>query len=497
MSAITIDISAFLRNIWHMLSYDPSQPLLFNSGLFWVLFLLFLPIYGMLKTRRTQMMVFVVAFSLFFFYKSSGLFFLLHVATSLIDWFVARQIHQESTVMMKRFWLTLSIILSVGTLCVFKYTDAVIVSLNDMFHSNFQPLDLVLPLGISFYTFKTISYVVDVYKGKIKPADNWLDYLFYLSFFPALAMGPIVRASHFLPQLKENKMPTRNMVYSGFGLALVGVIKKAVFADYFGQYTMIAFGNASGYSGFELAMAVLGFGLQIYCDFSGYSDMAIGMGRMMGFDLGINFDFPYRSQNVTEFWRRWHISLSSWLKDYVYIPLGGNRRGKWRRHLNLMVTMLIGGLWHGETLNFLAWGGVHGVALCLHKISKKPLDAIFPSENVVVKFFSWLITFVFACFTMMMLGVDSFETVWIVVKKSFTDFDFAYFVPFFTARKLWCYLIIIIFVLHFVPKKIYGLLGHLFVKSNWIIKLLVFIIVVQLVIQFSSEEVQPFIYGQF
>ena len=405
MDATTFDISTMFQNIWHMLSYDPQNPMLFNSGLFWVLFLIFLPIYGLLKSRKTQMMIFVIAFGLYFFYKSSGFFFLLLVATSVIDWFLAKQIVQEPTVKMKRFWLTISIVLSAGTLCFFKYSDAVITSLNDLLHNNFQPLDLVLPLGISFYTFKTISYVVDVYKEKIKPADNWLDYLFYLSFFPALAMGPIVRASHFLPQLKENKPPTKSMVYSGFWLALIGVIKKAVFADYFGQYTMIAFGNASGYSGFELAMAVLGFGLQIYCDFSGYSDMAIGMGRMMGFDLGINFDFPYRSQNVTEFWRRWHISLSSWLKDYVYIPLGGNRKGKPRQYFNLMVTMLIGGIWHGETLNFLAWGGVHGVALCMHKLTKKPLDAIFPSENVVVKFFCWLITFVFACYTMMMLAV--------------------------------------------------------------------------------------------
>ncbi len=497
MDAMTFDISTITHNIWNMLGYDPASPLLFNSGLFWVLFLFFLPVYGLLKSRKTQMMIFVVAFSLYFFYKSSGLFFLLLVVTSLIDWFLARQIKQEATVKMRRFWLTLSIVLSVGILCFFKYTDAVIVSLNDLLHNNFQPLDLVLPLGISYYTFKTISYVVDVYKGKIEPVTNWLDYIFYLSFFPALAMGPIVRASHFLPQLRENKAPSKNMVYSGFWLALMGVIKKAVFADYFGQYTMIAFGSADGYSGFELAMAVLGFALQIYCDFSGYSDMAIGLGRMMGFDLGINFDFPYRSLNVTEFWRRWHISLSSWLKDYVYIPLGGNRKGKLRQHLNLMATMLIGGLWHGETLNFLAWGAVHGVALCIHKLTKKPLDAMFPSSNAVVRFCCWLITFVYACFTMMMLGVDSFDTAWTVISKSFTDFDLAYLVPFFTARKTWCYLIIIIFALHFVPKRVNEIMSNIFVNSHWIVKLLVFIIVVQLVLQFASEEVQPFIYNQF
>lgn len=497
MDATTFDITTLLHNMWNMLCYDPEKPLLFNSGLFWCLFLIFLPIYGMLKSRRTKMMLFVIAFSLYFFYKSSGLYFLLLVATSVIDWALAMQIRQEITVKMKRFWMVLSLVVSVGVLCWFKYSNFLIININELLHSNFQPLDIVLPLGISFYTFKTISYIIDVYKGKIEPTENWLDYLFYLSFFPALAMGPIVRASHFLPQLKENKEPSKKMVYSGFWLVLVGVIKKAVFADYFAQYTMIAFGTADGYSGFELAMAVLGFALQIYCDFSGYSDMAIGLGRMLGFDLGINFDFPYRSLNVTEFWRRWHISLSSWLKDYLYIPLGGNRKGKPRQYFNLMVTMLIGGLWHGETLNFLAWGGVHGVALVVHKITKKPLDIILPSENAVVKVICWLITFVFVSITMMMLGVDSFDTAWTVVKKSFTDFDLAYLLPFFFARKTLCYLLLVILALHFVPKKIYDVLCNVFVKSHWIIKLLVFIVVVQLVIEFSSAEVQPFIYNRF
>ena len=219
MDATTFDITTLLHNMWNMLCYDPEKPLLFNSGLFWCLFLIFLPIYGMLKSRRTKMMLFVIAFSLFFFYKSSGLYFLLLVATSVLDWALAMQIRQEITVKMKRFWMVLSLVVSVGVLCWFKYSNFLIININELLHSNFQPLDIVLPLGISFYTFKTISYIVDVYKGKIEPTENWLDYLFYLSFFPALAMGPIVRASHFLPQLKENKAPSREMVSGWYWLA--------------------------------------------------------------------------------------------------------------------------------------------------------------------------------------------------------------------------------------------------------------------------------------
>lgn len=494
---MSFDIATFFHNVWNLLCFDPAKPLVFNSGLFWCLFLIFLPIYGMLKNKRTKMMVFVIAFSLYFFYKSSGGFFLLLVATSILDWFFALQIKIETTKKMRRFWLWLSIAISVGILGLFKYANFVIWNINELMKSNFQPLDLIMPLGISFYTFKTISYVVDVYKGKIAPTESWLDYLFYLSFFPALAMGPIVRAEKFLPQLRDNKEPTKQMIYSGFWLVLLGVIKKAVFADYLAQYSDIAFGSADGYSGFELAMAMIGYTMQIYCDFSGYSDMAIGLGRIMGFDLGINFNFPYRSLNPTEFWKRWHITLSMWLMDYVYIPLGGNRKGKLRQYFNLMATMLIGGLWHGAAWNYIVWGGVHGVGLIVHKITKKPLDNYLPSDNKAVKFVSWLLAFIFIVITMTIFGAGDVGTSWTVIRKSFTEFDPAYFTFFVRARYTWCILLTVIFALHFVPVKIYERLTSWFVGCHWLVKLLIFVAVVQMVIQFSSAEVKPFIYNQF
>ena len=494
---MSFDIATFFHNVWNLLCFDPAKPLVFNSGVFWCLFLIFLPIYGMLKNKRTKMMVFVIAFSLYFFYKSSGGFFLLLVATSILDWFFALQIKIETTKKMRRFWLWLSIAISVGILGLFKYANFVIWNINELMKSNFQPLDLIMPLGISFYTFKTISYVVDVYKGKIAPTESWLDYLFYLSFFPALAMGPIVRAREFLPQLRDNKEPTHQMIYSGFWLVLLGVIKKAVFADYLAQYSDIAFGSADGYSGFELAMAMMGYTMQIYCDFSGYSDMAIGLGRIMGFDLGINFNFPYRSLNPTEFWKRWHITLSMWLMDYVYIPLGGNRKGRLRQYFNLLATMLIGGLWHGAAWNYIVWGGVHGVGLIVHKITKKPLDNYLPSDNKAVKFVSWLLAFIFIVITMTIFGAGDLGTSWTVIRKSFTEFDPAYFTFFVRARYTWCILLTVIFALHFVPVKFYERLTSWFVGCHWLVKLLVFVVVVQLVIQFSSAEVKPFIYNQF
>ena len=225
---------------------------------------------------------------------------------------------------------------------------------------------IIAPVGISFYTFRTISYVVDVYKGKMPPVESYLQYLFYLSFFPCLVAGPVVRAKDFMPQLERTTDVTKAEIYGGFWLVMVGVVKKAVIADYLAQYSSIIFGSPEtlqGYSGFELLMAGIGFTVQLYADFSGYSDMAIGLGAIMGFDLGVNFDHPFRSLNITEFWRRWHISLSFWLRDYVYIPLGGNRKGKIRQYVNLFLTMLIGGFWHGAGLCDMgcdSWCGAGG-----------------------------------------------------------------------------------------------------------------------------------------
>ena len=360
---------------------------------------------------------------------------------------------------------------------------------------NFQPLDLILPVGVSFYTFRTISYVVDVYKGKIQPVDDYVDYLFFLSFFPCLVAGPIVRARDFMPQLQQNKPATREMIYGGLFLVMLGIMKKAIFADYIAQYNNIAFGNPSGYTGFELLMAVLGFTMQIYCDFSGYSDMAIGLGSIMGFDLGINFDYPYRSLNVTEFWRRWHITLSTWLRDYVYIPLGGNRKGRARQYFNLMVTMLLGGLWHGAAWTFVVWGAGHGLALCIHKICKPWLDTI--ASTRLTRSISWLMTFTLVAFLWIFFRADSFHAAGQVISGIVTDFEWAYLPVFLARRSTWCLMLAIIYALHFVPRRVWDKLRERFIAAPWWLKLVIFIALIQLVLQFASATVQPFLYSQF
>ena len=281
-----IDIPQLLS----LLTFNRDEPMLFTSGLFWILFLVFLPLYALIKSRRTKMMMFVIAFSLYFFYKSSGWYFLLLVVTSFIDWWVAQFIDSSKNRTERRIALTVSLVLSLSVLLFFKYSNFLMWNFEELIHGNFQPLDLIMPVGVSFYTFRTISYVVDVYKARIQPTDDYIDYLFFLSYFPCLVAGPFVRAKDFMPQLQENKPATREMIYGGLWLVMLGILKKAVFADYIAQYNNIAFGNPTGYTGVELLMAVLGFTMQIYCDFSGYSDMAIGLGSIMGFNLGINFD---------------------------------------------------------------------------------------------------------------------------------------------------------------------------------------------------------------
>ena len=247
------------QNVLKMLSYDASAPMIFSSGLFWALFLLFIPIYSMLKSSRTKMLVFVVAFSLYFYYKSSGFFFLLLVGTSLFDWVLSRILNRCEKEWKRKLCVVLSIVASLGILCYFKYTNFFLLNWSYIVGTNFQPLDIVLPVGISFYTFQSISYIVDVYKRRVEPTDSWLEYAFFLSFFPALVAGPIVRADYFIPQIRENHHATSDEIWRGMWLIILGVIKKALLADYISQYNDLVFNMPGTYTGFESLMAVIGY----------------------------------------------------------------------------------------------------------------------------------------------------------------------------------------------------------------------------------------------
>ncbi len=488
-------LSEGIINILNLLVYDKEAPMLFSSGLFWLLFILFLPVYALIKRSRTKMVVFVVGFSLYFYYKSSGIFVVMLLATSVVDWLISRWMTKYDTRRERLVLMWTSIVLSLSILGYFKYANFFLWNWNQMVEGNFQPLDVILPVGISFYTFQSISYVVDVYKNRIKPTESWLDYLFYLSFFPALVAGPIVRADNFLPQLQKNESATPNNIYGGLWLIIIGIVKKAIIADYISQYNDLIFNDPATYTGVQAFMGVIGYTMQIYCDFSGYSDMAIGLALIMGFHLGLNFDSPYQSKNLTEFWRRWHISLSSWLRDYVYIPLGGNRKGTIRTYVNNFLTMLIGGLWHGAAWKFVFWGAVHGIGLAVHKACKPILVKI--PDVWYVKFLGWLVTFVYVSLLWVFFRAADFSDSVLIIKNIFTDWQWQQLPQFFDYRLTWCLMMLAIIIMHFVPQTWSDKLQLYFIKAPWIVKLLTFLIVVQLVIEFMTEEVAPFIYFQF
>lgn len=504
-----------------MFVYNSSDPMLFNSGTFMFFFILFVLVYTMVYKRRLVFSLWVIIFSLFFYYKSSGIYFLLLVITTITDYSFARFITMADKKSWKRFWMILGVIPSLGLLAYFKYTNFLLFNWDLIVSKNFQPLDIFLPVGISFYTFQSVSYVLDVYWGKLKPTKNILDYGFFLSFFPQLVAGPIVKAHHFLPQLEQEPHVSKEDVYSGMWLVMLGLFKKAVLSDYIGQYNDLIFASPFHYNGFENLMGIYGYTLQIFLDFSGYSDMAIGFGRMLGFDLGINFRLPYQSLDITDFWRRWHISLSSWLRDYLYIPMGGNRKGKWKTYRNLMITMLVGGLWHGANWKFVFWGGLHGIGLAVHKALAPKLKKI--PHVLPYKFLSWFITFHFVIFLWIFFRatdlqiphnvidvkgggteevvyerMDAFVVSFEMAKRVFTDFDIKYAVPFWKARRTWVILMIIGFAMHTIPLDFTDRLPLIFAKKvPYILKLIIFIALIQLVIQFKSQNVQPFIYFQF
>ena len=430
------------NKVLNLLRYDPQHPLLFSSGLFLFFFLIFTLFYVALYKKLKLRIVYVILFSLYFYYKSSGHYFLLLLLVSFSDFMIGWGVFRSSG-RTKRRWLTaLSIGLDLGLLVYFKYTNMFIGLVNNFRTDQIGFADIFLPVGISFFTFQSLSYIIDIYRNRIKPLNSWLDYLFYISFFPQLVAGPIVRARDFIPQIRQNPpVVTREMLGEGIVLIICGLFKKAVISDYISiNFVDRVFDSPLLYSGFENLMAVYGYALQIYCDFSGYSDMAIGIALLLGFRFNINFDSPYRSASITEFWRRWHISLSSWLKDYLYISLGGNRKGKIRTYFNLFLTMLLGGLWHGASLQFVLWGGLHGVALAVHKFMLRRFPSLKTTGKemkITHRIAGIFLTFNLVCVGWIFFRADSMEKAGQVFSQIFTDFHASMYRQIFYHKDKW------------------------------------------------------------
>jgi D-alanyl-lipoteichoic acid acyltransferase DltB (MBOAT superfamily) len=364
----------------------------------------------------------------------------------------------------------------------------------------FEPLDIFLPIGISFFTFQSLSYTIDVFRGQVTPVKRWTDYLFFVSFFPGLVAGPIVRARDFLPQMFKKPILSHQRLGEAMYLIICGLFKKCIISDYLSvNFVDRIFDAPALYTGVENLLGIYGYALQIYCDFSGYSDMAIGIALLLGIRFNINFDSPYQSATITEFWRRWHISLSSWLRDYLYIPLGGNRKGKNRTYLHLAITMLLGGLWHGAALRFILWGAIHGAALSIHKLLMnvfgfKASGAEMPAWKRVINVF---FTFHLVCFAWIFFRADSMSKVGDMLAQLFTRFEPSVFLQFVDGYRTIFILMVIGFIIHFLPKKVDAKVQRFITILPAWAKALLLCAAIFLVIQMKSAEIVPFIYFQF
>ena len=523
-----------LEKILGIFSYSSEEPLIFTRLYFWVFFVVVLGGFSALYNKRKPRNAYLFLVSLFFYYKSSGVYFLLLVFSTIVDFLIGRKLYKTKTATSRKLLLVLSISVNLFVLSYFKYSYFFIDSVNTVLEwgnlviqkvfdvdilffrtdysvlnhfnqmanqfagTNYFDIDkIILPVGISFFTFQTISYTVDIYRNKIKPVKNILDFGFYVSFFPQLIAGPIVRASEFIPQIYEKYKITK----VDFGLAIFmilnGLVKKLFISDYIAVNLIDnVFGAPMRHTGVENLLALYAYSMQVYADFSGYTDIAIGVALLMGFRLPVNFNSPYKALHLGEFWKRWHISLSTWLKDYLYIPLGGNRRGEFRTNINLMITMLLGGLWHGASWQFVIWGGLNGIGLLIYKQWRK-ISPFKGNHTWPVRFYAIFLTFNFITFTRIWFRGESMRQVDEMIHQIVHAFQLDQVVTIFVAYKKVLFLLLFAFVVHWLPAKFKEKYRLTFANlPSWVIAFAV-LVVVFFIYQFQTFDLQPFIYFAF
>jgi len=486
---------------------------LFNSIDFIVFFIFVLSTIVVVKNRNFQYLFLLVA-SYFFFYYSSNYLIVLLIFSTLLDFYVGGEIAKAKSISRKKVLLVTSLVGNLGLLGFFKYADFAILQFNflgEQFNlANDIPfLNLALPIGISFYTFQTISYTVDIYRGRLEPSKSLKEFALFVSFFPQLVAGPILRASDFLPQLREKieagGSDLKQIIIHNSNLKLgitimtFGFLKKMFFADNIAELANDVFTAPIGSESFTIILGAMAFGIQIYCDFSGYSDIAIGAALILGFKLPMNFNFPYFARSPSDFWRRWHISLSTWLRDYLYIPLGGNKKSFSRTYLNLMTVMFLGGLWHGASWNFIIWGMLHGVYLAIHKMinDRFPLiknNYFFSSKiGIVISIFvtQYLVFLAWIPFRVRNLN----DALYSMQKYILLDFQIEKTIDFIISHQFAFSLIWVFIILQIIAYKKQNLAKLISEWPLW--KWFVFLTSVIVMIIFTFGDSADFIYFQF
>lgn len=490
--------------------------MLFNTIDFVIFFITVLSVLATIRNRKFQHTFLLIA-SYFFFYYSSNYLITLLIYTTIWDFYFGKIIWKSTNIKRKKILLILSLSGNLSLLGFFKYADFTITQFNILgnyfdLNTHIPLLNLALPIGISFYTFHSITYTVGIYRGDIAPAKSFLDYAIFVAFFPQLVAGPILRAKDFLPQLREKIndfgvgarlsqiLIDKSNLKLGITLMAFGFLKKMFFADNIAPMVNELSNNPIGHDSFTIILGAIAFGIQIYGDFSGYSDIAIGAATIMGFRIPINFNKPYFATSPSDFWRRWHISLSSWLKDYLYIPLGGNRKSKFRTYLNLLIVMLIGGLWHGASWNFVIWGLLHGIYLSLHKImiDKFPIlenHSFFKTKIGIT--LSIIVTQYFVFFAWIAFRVKDFNyMIYSMQKYVILDFHTKDVIQFMLGHKLPVILVILFIILHVISYKKINIQEKVsnYKYRHWII---VLIAIMLLIFFFYNGNPEQFIYFQF
>ncbi|MBW1767641.1 MAG: MBOAT family protein [Deltaproteobacteria bacterium] len=399
--------------------------MLFVQSEFFIFFAVVFIFLLAVRHHRSQK-IFLLASSWFFYAWWDYRFLSLILISTVVDYLAGQGMKRTDNRGSRKALLMGSLVANLGILGFFKYCNFFIESFAAFVKPlGFHPgtLSIILPIGISFYTFQTLSYTIDVYRRKIPTCDDPFDFALYVAFFPQLMAGPIVRASDFLPQLSTPRTLSWDRTFQGGRQIITGLFKKVLIADYLAVFIDGSFTNAGMLDTATTWLAAVCFAIQIYCDFSGYTDMAIGIARMMGYDFKQNFRYPYIAISPTDFWRRWHISLSTWLKDYLYIPLGGNRKGIRRTYINLMITMLLGGLWHGATWTFVVWGAFHGIALVLHKWMAPALN-LFTGPSLLTRriqrLTGWAVTMLIVLVGWILFRAETISDAMLMLRAMFT-----------------------------------------------------------------------------
>ena len=474
--------------------------MLFNTLLYAEFFAgVFVVSWLLARTRKVRVLFLLVASYAFYARFSVKLLPLIFVSSS-VDFVLGRAIGAAEDPRRRKLLLVATVVLNLGLLGVFKYLrfgiDTARAALESLgYHPPEVALQIALPVGISFFTFESMSYVIDVYRKDIEPHPSYLEYITFVAFFPHLVAGPIVRPRDLLPQLAEPARFDAKLASEALFLVAVGLVKKIAISDYLSiNLVDRVFDAPAQFSALECYAAVLAYAVQIYCDFSGYTDIAIGSAALLGVRFPRNFDSPYKSASVQEFWRRWHISLSTWLRDYLYIPLGGSRKGPARTSVNLMLTMLLGGLWHGANWTFVAWGGLHGAALAVGRARERARErrgeqrALTGAAHV----FSVFLTFHFVCFAWIFFRADSFAGAARMISQLETFTTFHPNLPPMLVAVLGVGL-----ASHFVPERWYLKIRDTFVRLPAPSQGLALFATAVLLRQFESADAVPFVYFQF